>query len=49
MYQIKLLLLDRLIQDRELDLLDGTRLLSQERYTAARVAAGLSEEEMEER
>lgn len=39
----------RLVQDRELSLLDGTRLLSQERYTLARTAAGLSEEEMAER
>ena len=35
-----------LIQDRSLNLMDGTRLLDLERYEAAKQAAGLSDHEM---
>jgi hypothetical protein len=38
-----------LIQDRSLNLMDGTRLLGLKRYKATKQAAGLSDQEMSER
>ena len=39
----------RLVQDRELQLTDGTRLMGEGRYQAAMQAAGLTPDQMEER
>ena len=39
----------RLIQDREVDLTDGTRLLRHDRFNESMKASGLTEQEMKER
>lgn len=39
----------RLVQDRELQLTDGTRLMEERRYQAAMKAAGLTTQQMEKR
>ena len=39
----------RLVQDRELQLTDGTRLMEERKYQAAMEAAGLTAQQMEER
>ena len=39
----------RLIQDREVDLTDGTRLLRHDRFNKSMKASGLTEQEMKER
>lgn len=40
---------NRLLQDRELSLMDGTRLLSEHCYESAKRAANLSDDDMRQR
>lgn len=49
MFHIYMIYIYRLVQDREVDLTDGTRLLRHDRFIEAMSVSGLTEQEMRER
>jgi hypothetical protein len=48
-HKSSLAVLQRLVQDRELQLFDGTRLTSEEKYEDLKEAEGLSDQDLEAR